>query len=101
MRKGNTKQAILDKLPESWEHVLRKEKKLTAFQSLVYYGEIPKSMRKASKCKANCRAINRLYINLSIESIALDAWRNGYIPVDIKIWREINKKIQEYEDACR
>ena len=114
MRRNSVKQAVIDRLPESWEHVLRKERKLREFQNLFYNFFIPKQRRKQIYAKRNCELISNYYVEGFMFVIyhmitipkpypSLTSMKNAdylYLKTIAK-WKLINDKIREYEDACR
>ena len=104
MKKSSVKQAVIDRLPQSWEYILRKEKKLTRFQEIVYDLVVPKKARTRNLTTINCRKISWIYNNRTIYEIINSAMMYHVIPFDNTV-REEFKRIQEdinnYENACR
>lgn len=104
MKKSSVKQAVIDRLPQSWEYILRKEKKLTRFQEIVYDLVVPKIARTRNLTTINCRKISWIYNHRTICEIINSAMLYHVIPFDNAV-REEFKRIQEdinnYENACR
>ena len=109
MKRNGTKQAIVDRLPQSWESILRKNRKLRKFQNLVYDGMFTKGDRNGFNASKNCKMIQDLYDHVDFISIIriCNHYKNAFLYLtpssrkSLDEWYQIQEQIKEYEDACR
>ena len=96
---------IRDKLPEAWEHVLRKHKLIGKFVEYVYQSlpDYRKGCKKDGKIPHWQKGIMQIECNYRNYKI-YECFDKKYINMDLHKnvdWYKIHQEIVEYQENCR
>lgn len=93
---SGVKSQIIKRVPQSWEHVLRKHRAVTKFVDYTYDHCVPPHLRNGLKYLdgvANIRIAVRRGIFYCFD------WRNT--KEGFSFWYRIEQEIKQYEEQCR
>lgn len=87
---------IKSRIPQSWEYILKKNKKYTQFVENVYKVCVFNANNKRMHISITMLNAQRIMNRAFIVIVQLPIFANNYLT-----WREINTQIQEYELNCK
>lgn len=99
------KAAIKNKLPESWEKILRKHKILELYVNIVYLS-LPNYMKGSGKyCgkyqwKIGLNRVEHMFKNWKIDECFMGQYKQIH-PKKTIDWETIKTEVKNYEEACR